>query len=117
MKKFKELIRELMPEGLMYQGKASLPRTKKPEATVKSATTSGHKTFQKRASRKIGQRTDEGVVVGDAIKLTVLSAANAANKFTDALKQKAKAGIKRSWNAGVAAGKTTTLDNVGKPSK
>jgi hypothetical protein len=101
LKQFRQMV-----EGLMYQGKASLPKTKKPENTVKSATTGGHKTFQKRASRKIGQRTDEGVV-GDAIKLTVLSAANTANKITDALKAKAKAGIKRSWNAGVAAGRRT----------
>lgn len=50
MKTFKQLR-----EGLMYQGKPMLPKTKKPENTVKSSTTSGHKTFQKRASRKIGQ--------------------------------------------------------------
>jgi hypothetical protein len=50
MKTFKELR-----EGLMYQGKPMLPKTKKPEQTVKKASVSGHKTFQKRASRKIGQ--------------------------------------------------------------
>jgi hypothetical protein len=50
LKEFRQMI-----EGLMYQGKPQLPKTKKPETTVKSATTSGHKTFQKRASRKIGQ--------------------------------------------------------------
>jgi hypothetical protein len=50
LKQFRQMV-----EGLMYQGKASLPKTKKPENTVKSATTGGHKTFQKRASRKIGQ--------------------------------------------------------------
>jgi len=48
-------FRELRQEALMYSGKPMLPRTKKPEATVKKATVSGHKTFQKRASRKIGQ--------------------------------------------------------------
>lgn len=42
-------------EALMYSGKPMLPRTKKPETTVKSATTAGHKTFQKRAKRKIQQ--------------------------------------------------------------
>jgi len=52
MKTFKEFR---MTEGLMYQGRPMLPKTKKPETTVKSATTGGHKTFQKRASRKIGQ--------------------------------------------------------------
>jgi len=50
MKTFRQLR-----ESLMYSGKPLLPRTKKPETTVKSATTSGHKTFQKRASRKIKQ--------------------------------------------------------------
>lgn len=50
MKTFRQLR-----EGLMYQGKPMLPKTKKPETTVKKATTSGHKTFQKRASRKIDQ--------------------------------------------------------------
>lgn len=50
MKTFKQLR-----EGLMYQGKPMLPKTKKPEQTVKKATVGGHKTFQKRASRKIGQ--------------------------------------------------------------
>jgi hypothetical protein len=50
LKQFRQMV-----EGLMYQGKARLPSTKKPETTVKSATTGGHKTFQKRASRKIGQ--------------------------------------------------------------
>jgi len=40
-------------EALMYSGKPLMPRTKKPETTVKSATTGGHKTFQKRAKRKI----------------------------------------------------------------
>jgi len=53
MKTYKEFMNML--EGLMYQGKPMLPKTKKPEQTVKSATTGGHKTFQKRASRKIGQ--------------------------------------------------------------
>jgi hypothetical protein len=48
-------FRQLRLEGLMYQGKPLMPKTKKPETTVKSATTGGHKTFQKRASRKIGQ--------------------------------------------------------------
>lgn len=42
-------------ERLMYSGRPMLPATKKPETTVKKATTAGHKTFQKRASRKIKQ--------------------------------------------------------------
>lgn len=50
-----ELMKNNLKEALMFQGKPSLPKTKKPETTVKSATTGGHKTFQKRASRKIGQ--------------------------------------------------------------
>jgi hypothetical protein len=53
MKTLKEF--RSMLEGLMYQGKPMLPKTKKPEQTVKKATVDGHKTFQKRASRKIGQ--------------------------------------------------------------
>jgi len=51
----KEMLKADLWEALMYSGKPMLPKTKKPEATVKKATTSGHKTFQKRASRKIGQ--------------------------------------------------------------
>jgi hypothetical protein len=50
MKTFKQLR-----EGLMYQGKPLMPQTKKPETTIKSATPSGHKKYQKRAGRKIDQ--------------------------------------------------------------
>ena len=53
MKTFKQFY--TMLEGLMYSGKPMLPKTKKPEQTVKKATVGGHKTFQKRASRKIDQ--------------------------------------------------------------
>ncbi len=51
----KALLKANIWEALMYSGKPGLPQTKKPETTVKSSTTKGHKTFQKRASRKIGQ--------------------------------------------------------------
>lgn len=55
MADLKALLKADLEEALMYSGKPLLPKTKKPEQTVKKATTSGHKTFQKRASRKIGQ--------------------------------------------------------------
>lgn len=55
MADLKALLKADLEEALMYSGKPMLPKTKKPEQTVKKATTSGHKTFQKRASRKIGQ--------------------------------------------------------------
>jgi hypothetical protein len=51
----REQLKADLWEALMYSGKPLMPKTKKPEATVKKATTGGHKTFQKRASRKIGQ--------------------------------------------------------------
>jgi len=51
----REALKADLWEALMYSGKGILPKTKKPETTVKSATTSGHKTFQKRAKRKIDQ--------------------------------------------------------------
>ena len=51
----KEMLKDDLWEALMYSGKPLMPKTKKPETTVKSATTSGHKTFQKRAKRKIHQ--------------------------------------------------------------
>ena len=54
MKTYKQLVREL-EEALMYQGKPSLPKTNKPETTIKTASTGGHKKFQSRAGRKIKQ--------------------------------------------------------------
>jgi hypothetical protein len=42
-------------ERLMYSGRPMLPATKKPETTIKKASTAGHKKFQKRAGRKINQ--------------------------------------------------------------